>query len=284
MGNTRMSNVRPSFLPVSLVLLGLWSCDRGDAVKVPDALPLVGAPSETADAQVHRDSADDSIAASADNAMNSQASTAAADTMSAQTASTGTQADTTAAGTSTTGSTATTDNAGSTTTTGGSSSTTTTTGTSTSTDTTTKPTQSIPDGNYSLVSQQSGRCLDVPSSSKDAGTQLQIWDCNDTAAQIFTVTFVKDKYFKLINMSSGLAVQVRDQVPATYSWIDQGPYTGRNGQLFSIDKKSDNLYVLHSMGTTFAVDVTQALTDKGTKIQVYPENNYSNENWTFVKK
>lgn len=34
-----------------------------------------------------------------------------------------------------------------------------------------------------LVNPQSGRCLDIPESSDRDGTQLQIFDCNSTAAQ-----------------------------------------------------------------------------------------------------
>ncbi|MFC7512055.1 RICIN domain-containing protein [Streptomyces thermocarboxydus] len=35
---------------------------------------------------------------------------------------------------------------------------------------------------------RSGRCLDDPGSSTADGTQLQIWDCNRTAAQRWTPT------------------------------------------------------------------------------------------------
>jgi Glycosyl hydrolase family 12/Ricin-type beta-trefoil lectin domain-like len=40
-------------------------------------------------------------------------------------------------------------------------------------------------GAYAFVAKNSGRCLDVPSASKDNGVQLQLWDCNGTAAQSF---------------------------------------------------------------------------------------------------
>lgn len=41
---------------------------------------------------------------------------------------------------------------------------------------------------YKFVGVGSGRCLDVPSASTTNGTQLQIYDCNGTAAQSFTLT------------------------------------------------------------------------------------------------
>ena len=44
---------------------------------------------------------------------------------------------------------------------------------------------SLGNGYYKLVGVGSGRCLDVPSASTTNGVQLQIYDCNGTAAQAF---------------------------------------------------------------------------------------------------
>ena len=44
---------------------------------------------------------------------------------------------------------------------------------------------SLGNGYYKLVGVGSGRCLDVPSASTANGVQLQIYDCNGTAAQAF---------------------------------------------------------------------------------------------------
>ncbi|MFB9444720.1 ricin-type beta-trefoil lectin domain protein, partial [Dactylosporangium vinaceum] len=40
----------------------------------------------------------------------------------------------------------------------------------------------------SLRNPQSGRCLDAPNATTTNGTRLQIWDCNGTTAQKFTLT------------------------------------------------------------------------------------------------
>jgi hypothetical protein len=42
-----------------------------------------------------------------------------------------------------------------------------------------------PDG--TLVSAQSGRCLDDPNGSTAAGVQLQIWDCHGGGNQTWTL-------------------------------------------------------------------------------------------------
>jgi len=42
-------------------------------------------------------------------------------------------------------------------------------------------------GNYHLVSRNSGKCLDVPGASVNDGVQLQQYTCNGTAAQSFSI-------------------------------------------------------------------------------------------------
>lgn len=39
-----------------------------------------------------------------------------------------------------------------------------------------------------FVNPASGRCIDDPSSSTTDGTQLQLWDCNATGAQQWSVS------------------------------------------------------------------------------------------------
>jgi hypothetical protein len=43
-------------------------------------------------------------------------------------------------------------------------------------------------GYYKMVGRGSGRCLDVPGASTTNGVQLQIYDCNGTAAQAWKLT------------------------------------------------------------------------------------------------
>jgi endoglucanase len=47
---------------------------------------------------------------------------------------------------------------------------------------------SVGNGQYKLVGVGSGRCLDVPAASTANGVRLQIYDCNGTAAQAFTLS------------------------------------------------------------------------------------------------
>ncbi|HEX5682813.1 MAG TPA: RICIN domain-containing protein [Ideonella sp.] len=45
--------------------------------------------------------------------------------------------------------------------------------------------ESLGNGAWRFVGRGSGKCLDVPAASKENGVQLQIYDCNGTAAQSF---------------------------------------------------------------------------------------------------
>jgi hypothetical protein len=46
----------------------------------------------------------------------------------------------------------------------------------------------VGNGEYKLVGVGSGRCLDVPAASTANGVHLQIYDCNGTAAQAFSLS------------------------------------------------------------------------------------------------
>jgi hypothetical protein len=47
--------------------------------------------------------------------------------------------------------------------------------------------ESLGGGFWRFVSRSSGKCLDVPANSPDAGVQLQQYDCNGTTAQSFSL-------------------------------------------------------------------------------------------------
>jgi hypothetical protein len=45
----------------------------------------------------------------------------------------------------------------------------------------------LPQSNGALLNPNSGKCLDVPNSNSADSTQLQIYTCNNTGAQKWTV-------------------------------------------------------------------------------------------------
>ncbi|MBC7533773.1 MAG: RICIN domain-containing protein [Oligoflexus sp.] len=64
-------------------------------------------------------------------------------------------------------------------------------------------------GRYYLKGVGSGRCLDIPSSNPNAGIQDQIWECNDSGAQRWTISYTSDDYYKITNYY-GKSLEVRD--------------------------------------------------------------------------
>ncbi|MHC3430443.1 ricin-type beta-trefoil lectin domain protein, partial [Streptomyces sp. DT18] len=55
-----------------------------------------------------------------------------------------------------------------------------------------------------------GKCLDVPSGSTANGAKLQLWDCNGSGAQQWTVTAAKD----LVNPQADKCADVQDKSTA----------------------------------------------------------------------
>jgi hypothetical protein len=66
-----------------------------------------------------------------------------------------------------------------------------------------------PDGQYLLINQSSGKCLDVNDRSKDDGAVIQQWDCNNGDNQKWFVRWQADA-FALVSVNSGRCANVED--------------------------------------------------------------------------
>ena len=86
---------------------------------------------------------------------------------------------------------------------------------------------------YSIVGVQSGRTLEVPGASTANGTLLDIWDSNGGANQKWNITATDSGNYSVINVNSGLAMEVFGGVGATTNGVavDQWHYgSGFNQQ------------------------------------------------------
>jgi hypothetical protein len=95
------------------------------------------------------------------------------------------------------------------------------------------------------------------------------------------IQHVGDNYFSITNAYNKLSLEVRGGAMANSTAVQQAPYTGKSYQQFSFHKNSDGTFVIKTRSGNFAVDVVAAGLGNGTRIQIWPPNNYSNENWTL---
>ncbi|RYZ52722.1 MAG: hypothetical protein EOP07_19110 [Proteobacteria bacterium] len=144
-----------------------------------------------------------------------------------------------------------------------------------------KTTQTIANGRYYIKGNGSGRCLDIPNSNSGIGIQIQIWDCNQTGAQLWSIEHTSDDYYKIANYY-GKALEVRSGSIVASAAIQTSDYSSKTYQQFKFTKKADGIYVITIRGSEFAVDVSGAAVANGTKIQVWQQTNIESQNFQLI--
>lgn len=142
----------------------------------------------------------------------------------------------------------------------------------------------VANGNYLIRSVHSQRCLDIPAAQKTNGLGLEIYDCAPTpsAAQVFELKHVGNKFYQIKNVSTGKSLEVRGQVLAQERLIQQGDYVGGAYQQFEFQPQSDGTYVIKCKGANLVFDVSGAKVENKTPIQIWPPNNFVNERFTLT--
>jgi hypothetical protein len=120
-----------------------------------------------------------------------------------------------------------------------------------------------------------GKCLDVPSVSDTAGTQLDIWTCNDGSNQVFTHT-AQDQ----LTVYSGSGEMCLDG-------YGQGTTAGTKVDIYPCNQGTNQAWSVNSNGTITEVqsglclDVTGASTANGADVELWTCNGGSNQQWTL---
>ncbi|WP_433220664.1 ricin-type beta-trefoil lectin domain protein [Dactylosporangium sp. CS-047395] len=134
-----------------------------------------------------------------------------------------------------------------------------------STSTTTPP----PTGN-ALRGNESGRCIDVPSANPVDGARLQIWDCNGTGAQQWTIG--SDGTVRAL----GKCMDAAAAGTANGTAIQLYTCNGTGAQRFTLTAAGD----LVNVNANKCVDAAAHGTANGTKLQLWDCNGAANQKWT----
>lgn len=125
---------------------------------------------------------------------------------------------------------------------------------------------------HELVGSQSGKCLDVPSSSTTNGTQLDIWTCNAGSNQEFT-----------LNVNGTIGVYGSKCLEA----YQAGKAAGTIVDIYTCNGGSNQQWQAHPDGTVtntesgLCLDVYGQGTANGTKVDLWTCNGGSNQLWTL---
>ncbi|MEV0458209.1 arabinofuranosidase catalytic domain-containing protein [Catellatospora methionotrophica] len=121
-----------------------------------------------------------------------------------------------------------------------------------------------------IVGGQSGRCLEVPNSSTANGPQTQLWDCNGSTGQAWTLT-----------TAGQLTVYGSKCLDAS----GRGTANGTQAIIWDCNGQNNQQWNLNSNGTITGVqsglclDANAAATANGTKVQLWACNGGANQQW-----
>jgi len=122
-----------------------------------------------------------------------------------------------------------------------------------------------------IVGSASGRCVDVPGNTQNAGTQVELWDCNGGTNQQWTAT---------------TAGELRVYGNSCLDAANQGTSAGTKVDIYSCTGGSNQKWTLNADGTItgtqsgLCLDATGAGTSNGTLLELWTCNGGGNQKWT----
>ena len=132
----------------------------------------------------------------------------------------------------------------------------------------------LEDGVYKIVSSLDiNKSLDVKAASKDNLANIQLYQSNNSLAQRFIITYVKDNYYEIENVLSTKELDVYSGSNKSGTNVDQYTRNGSNAQLWKIYKTADGYYKFKpKCNTNLSLEVTNGNTNNNTNIQVATSN------------
>lgn len=143
----------------------------------------------------------------------------------------------------------------------------------------------LADGNYTITSAFSGKCVDITSASTADGAQVQQYQCNGTGAQKFALKNMGSGWYRLLNTNSGKAIDISGASTADGAKVQQYTDNGTLAQRFSIKAAADpTTFVITNENSGKCLDVTDWSTNDGAKIQQWTCSGNVNQTFRFTKQ
>lgn len=140
----------------------------------------------------------------------------------------------------------------------------------------------ISEGNYVFQSALNNqKVIDVEGGKSQSGTNIQLWESNDTNAQKYHVQLVSMGYYKIASAISGRVLDVAGGVRGSGINVHLYDYNGTDAQLWRFYNAGNGYYYIKNKLGYF-IDVSNASTNNGVNIQVYSGNGSNAQKWKIV--
>ncbi|MBB3108827.1 GH43 family beta-xylosidase [Paenibacillus phyllosphaerae] len=137
---------------------------------------------------------------------------------------------------------------------------------------------------YKLINPISGKALDVAGGGTADGTNVQLYQDNNSTAQEWRITSLGDGAYTLVNTNSGKALDVDGSGTANgtnvHIWQN---YNGTPAQRFAI-VPSGSAFKLINPNSGKALDIAGGSTANGANVQIYQDLGNDAQRWTLVRK
>jgi hypothetical protein len=132
-----------------------------------------------------------------------------------------------------------------------------------------------------LISLNSGKCLDVSDISKESGAAIQQWDCWGGANQSWTFVPQADGYYEIVSVNSGKCLDIANQNTSNGANLIQWDCAGSPNQLWAIQNLGNDQHVILSKLDGKCVDIAGVSKDNGAIAWTWDYLGGANQIWNW---
>ena len=145
--------------------------------------------------------------------------------------------------------------------------------------------KSIENGSYTIHSLlNQNKTLDVSGGNTNNGTNIQLWESNETDAQIWKVTYLNNGYYKFVSkLNDNKCLNVKDNEYFNNANIELNECNNSDSQQFAIKHLNNGYFTIIAKYNNVNIDVLGASTNNGTNIQLWENNNHNAQKWNFIE-
>ncbi len=128
-------------------------------------------------------------------------------------------------------------------------------------------TQTIPDGDYYIMTDVAGNmCLDIQSASTADETNVIISNNTGRKSQVFTVTYLNNGFYKILNKNSSKSLDVYNGAAIRGTNVQQFSDHGDKSQQWTIRESGDGAYYIQPRCSGHYLDVADGKSVDGTNV------------------
>ena len=146
--------------------------------------------------------------------------------------------------------------------------------------------EELTDGTYTIQSTiNNSKVIDLTSANTANGSNIRIWQSNDTNAQKWNFIRQSDGYYQIASsINQNKVFDITSGIIANYSNIQLYDTNNTNAQKWTLVQIENDIYTIKSTDNNYCLDLSGANTGNGTNIQLYQCNNTNAQKFRLIKE